>query len=523
VVSKALCKPRIAGKLHHIMRYILALDQGTTSSRAVLVDETGRMSVPAQKEFTQRFPKPGWVEHDPEEIWSTQLETARKALAAIPSDQLAAIGLTNQRETTVVWNRRTGIAIAPAIVWQDRRTAVVCEQLRSDGHEPEVREKTGLLLDPYFSGTKIRWLLDNTPGARALADRDELAFGTIDTWLVWKLTRGARHITDITNASRTLLFNLHTESWDDKLLALLNIPRSLMPEVVSNSGELALADAAWFGRPVPITGMAGDQQAALFGQACFTPGMIKNTYGTGCFLLLNTGDTPAKSDHKLLTTVAWRVNERREADQRDVRPDLTFALEGSVFTGGSVVQWLRDGLGIIKKSGDVEALASSVPDTGGVVLVPAFTGLGAPVWDSSARGLIIGLTRGSTAAHIARAAIESIALQVMDVVDSMKNDSAIALKELRVDGGAAVNNLLMQFQADLLGLPVVRPSNTESTAMGAAYLAGLGAGVWTSANDIVSLWKPDRIFEPKMSADERQSRQARWHKARDRAMDWENA
>ena len=492
------------------MRYLLALDQGTTSSRAVLVDETGRMSAPAQKEITPHFPQPGWVEHDPEEIWATQLETARAALAAIPSDQLAAIGLTNQRETTVVWNRRTGVTIAPAIVWQDRRTAPLCERLRAGGHEPAFREKTGLLLDPYFSGTKIRWLLDHTPGARELAERGELAFGTIDSWLVWKLTRGERHITDLSNASRTLLLNIHTGTWDDDLLARLNIPRSLLPEVVANSGELAVADAAWFGRPVPITGMAGDQQAALFGQACFRPGMIKNTYGTGCFLLLNTGDTPAKSEHQLLTTVAWRVDS-----------DLTFALEGSVFTGGSVVQWLRDGLGVIKKSGDIERLATSVPDTGGVVLVPAFTGLGAPVWDASARGLIIGLTRGSTAAHIARAAIESIAFQVADVVESMTRDSDVQLAELRVDGGASINNLLMQFQADLLGLPVVRPSNTESTAVGAAYLAGLGAGVWKSTDDIASLWKPERTFDPVMSDDERLSRVARWHKARDRAMGWE--
>ena len=492
------------------MRYLLALDQGTTSSRAVLVDETGRMSAPAQKEITPHFPQPGWVEHDPEEIWATQLETARAALAAIPSDQLAAIGLTNQRETTVLWNRRTGVAIAPAIVWQDRRTAPLCEQLRAEGHEPAFREKTGLLLDPYFSGTKIRWLLDQTPGARELAERGELAFGTIDSWLVWKLTRGERHITDLSNASRTLLLNIHTGTWDDDLLARLNIPRSLLPEVVANCGELAVADAAWFGRPVPITGMAGDQQAALFGQACFRPGMIKNTYGTGCFLLLNTGDTPAKSEHQLLTTVAWRVDS-----------DLTFALEGSVFTGGSVVQWLRDGLGVIKKSGDIERLATSVPDTGGVVLVPAFTGLGAPVWDASARGLIIGLTRGSTAAHIARAAIESIAFQVADVVESMTRDSEVQLAELRVDGGASINNLLMQFQADLLGLPVVRPSNTESTAMGAAYLAGLGAGVWKSIGDITSLWKPERTFDPVMSDVERRSSLARWHKARDRAMGWE--
>lgn len=491
-----------------MMRYLLALDQGTTSSRAVLVDETGRMSTPAQREFAQHFPQPGWVEHDPEEIWATQLETARRVVAAIPGDQLAAIGLTNQRETTVIWNRRTGIPIAPAIVWQDRRTADTCAALRAAGHEPVVREKTGLVLDPYFSATKIGWLLDHVPGARAAAERGELAFGTIDTWLVWKLTRGARHVTDASNASRTLLFNVHTLGWDDALLERFGVPRALLPEVVPNHGSIGVADPAWFGRAVPITGMAGDQQAALFGQACFTPGLIKNTYGTGCFLLLNTGGTPRASAHTLLTTVAWRGAE------------TVYALEGSVFTGGSVVQWLRDGLGLIRHSSEVEALAASVPDAGGVVLVPAFTGLGAPVWDPTARGLVIGLTRGTTAGHLARAAVESIAFQVADVVEAMVQDSDVALAELRVDGGASVNDTLMQFQADLLGRPVVRPQVIESTAMGAAYLAGLGAGIWSGTAELAALWKPARRFEPAMGEAERAERRAVWHKARDRAMHW---
>ena len=478
----------------------------------MVMDDTGRVVASAQQEFPQLFPKPGWVEHDPEAIWQSQLATARAALAqagARPAD-IAAIGLTNQRETTVIWNRRSGQPIAPAIVWQDRRTAGLCEELRAAGHEPLFRERTGLLLDPYFSGTKIRWLLDHTPGARAAAERGELAFGTIDTWLAWKWSNGAAHITDLSNASRTLLFNLHTGTWDAQLLELLHVPASLLPAVTSSAGELAMADATWLGRPIPITGIAGDQQAALFGQACFTPGMIKNTYGTGCFLLLNTGPDPAVSQNKLLTTAAWRLPGQPAA----------FALEGSVFTGGSVVQWLRDGLGIIQRSGDIEALAASVPDSGGVVMVPAFTGLGAPVWDATARGLIIGLTRGTTAAHLARAAVESIAFQVADVVAGMRRDSEIALRELRVDGGAAVNNALMQFQADLLGIPVVRPANTETTAAGAAYLAGLGAGLWRTTDDLAHLWQAERTFTPALPADQRETALARWRDARDRAMNW---
>ena len=495
------------------MRHILSFDQGTTSSRSMLMGENGSIIQASQREFEQRYPKPGWVEHDPDAIWKTQLATARNVIkhANVNPASIAAIGVTNQRETTVIWNRQTGRPIAPAIVWQDRRTADLCQALRSDRKENFFRKKTGLLLDPYFSGTKIRWLLDRVPNARKWADKGLLAFGTIDSWLVWNLTRGERHITDITNASRTLLFNLHTQSWDEKLLAALDIPASMLPEVVSSSGELAVADKKWFGHALPITGMAGDQQAALFGQACFTPGMIKNTYGTGCFLLLNTGHKFSLSKHKLLTTAAWRLGDHNRA---------VFALEGSVFSGGSVVQWLRDGLGIIKKSSDIESLAASVPDTGGVILVPAFTGLGAPVWNASARGLIIGMTRGTTAAHIARAALESITFQVADVVESMQQDTRVKLKELRVDGGAAVNNLLMQFQADLLGVPVVRPANTESTATGAAFLAGLGVGLWSSTKELTRLWKAERTFEPRMSKAERDERRAKWRKARDRAVDW---
>jgi len=490
-------------------RHILAFDQGTTSSRSVVVDERGFIAGSIQQEFGQIYPRPGWVEHDPVAIWKSQLATARKVLAKSGASSISAIGITNQRETTILWNRKTGKPVGPAIVWQDRRTAALCDDLRGKRKENAFRKKTGLLLDPYFSGTKIRWMLDHIPGARKQADKGELAFGTVDSWLVWNLTRGESHITDISNASRTLLFNLHTQSWDQSLLDLLDIPATLLPEVVSCSGELAVADKKWFGRSIPITGMAGDQQAALFGQACFSPGMIKNTYGTGCFLLMNTGEKPAVSKHKLLTTPAWRIGSK-----------TVFALEGSVFSGGSVVQWLRDGLGIIRKSSEIEALSASVENNGGVVLVPAFTGLGAPIWDASARGLIIGITRGTSAAHIARAALESIAFQVADVVESMQNDSGIKLKELRVDGGASVNNLLMQFQADLLGLPVVRSTNTESTAMGAAYLAGLGVGIWSSTKDISRLWKVDRIFEPKMKSGEREERRAWWHKARSRAMKW---
>ncbi|HMO52423.1 MAG TPA: glycerol kinase GlpK [Kiritimatiellia bacterium] len=494
------------------MKYLLALDQGTTSSRAMLVDETGRMVRVAQQEFSQHYPQPGWVEHDPEEIWRAQEATMRSVLAAagVSVAAIAAVGITNQRETTVIWNRRTGAPIAPAIVWQDRRTAAMCDRLRADGLEDMFRQKTGLLLDPYFSGTKIRWLLDHIEGAREQAERGELAFGTIDAWLIWKLTGGASHVTDLTNAGRTLLVDLAAGTWDEALLAALEIPAALLPTITPSSGEISLTDVSVLGRALPITGIAGDQQAALFGQACFEPGMIKNTYGTGCFLLMNTGSEPVASAHKLLTTPAWRLG----ADAP------VFALEGSVFSGGSVVQWLRDQLGFIEKSADVEALAQSVPDNGGVVLVPAFTGLGAPVWDASARGLLIGLTRGATRAHIARAALESIAFQVADVVDCMQRDATVTLKELRVDGGAAVNNSLMQWQADLLGIPVIRPANTESTAMGAAYLAGLGAGMWKTVDELAHVWRMERVFEPRIDAAEREERLTRWRMARDRAGGW---
>ncbi|HMP98100.1 MAG TPA: glycerol kinase GlpK [Kiritimatiellia bacterium] len=494
------------------MKYLLALDQGTTSSRAMLVDETGRMVRVAQQEFSQHYPQPGWVEHDPEEIWRAQEATMRSVLAAagVSVAAIAAVGITNQRETTVIWNRRTGAPIAPAIVWQDRRTAAMCDRLRADGLEDMFRQKTGLLLDPYFSGTKIRWLLDHIEGAREQAERGELAFGTIDAWLIWKLTGGASHVTDLTNAGRTLLVDLAAGTWDEALLAALEIPAALLPTITPSSGEISLTDVSVLGRALPITGIAGDQQAALFGQACFEPGMIKNTYGTGCFLLMNTGSEPVASAHKLLTTPAWRLG----ADAP------VFALEGSVFSGGSVVQWLRDQLGFIEKSADVEALAQSVPDNGGVVLVPAFTGLGAPVWDASARGLLIGLTRGATRAHIARAALESIAFQVADVVDCMQRDATVTLKELRVDGGATVNNSLMQWQADLLGIPVIRPANTESTAMGAAYLAGLGAGMWKTVDELAHVWRMERVFEPRIDAAEREERLTRWRMARDRAGGW---
>jgi glycerol kinase len=517
--------------MRNIMRYVLALDQGTSSSRSVLVDENGKIGSIKQQEFKQMYPRPGWVEHDPEAIWKTQLDTAQAAIGKTDTSHIAAIGVTNQRETSVVWNRKTGKAIAPAIVWQDRRTAKLCDQLKAKGLESMFRKKTGLLLDPYFSGTKIRWLLDNVSGAKALAKSGDLAFGTIDTWLVWKLTGGSRHITDVTNASRTLMFDIRTGTWDDELLDALGIPKSILPDVVPCSGNLATTSDEWFGRELPITGIAGDQQAALFGQACFEQGMIKNTYGTGCFLLLNTGTKPAVSENKLLTTVAWRLGGQQHADQRDAvpyqggrdglpRPPAFYALEGSVFSGGSVVQWLRDGLGLIKKAGAVSMLAESVNDSDGVIMVPAFTGLGAPVWDASARGLIIGVTRGTTAAHIARAALESIAFQVADVVECMQKDSGISFKELRVDGGASANDLLMQMQADLLGCPVVRPKNIESTAMGAAFLAGLGAGIWASPDDIKEIWKSKRTFDPAISNNERKLRRDSWRKARDRAMNW---
>jgi glycerol kinase len=495
----------------HTARYILALDQGTTSSRSLLFDSNGRVVSQAQREFTQHFPRPGWVEHDANEILDTQLWTIAEALRAAratPRD-IAAVGITNQRETTVLWDRRSGEPVAPAIVWQDRRTAADCEQIRAAGHEPEIAARTGLLLDPYFSGTKLAWLLDQLPGARARAARGELAFGTVDSWLLFKLTGHRRHVTDVTNASRTLLLNLRSGDWDDRLLELLRVPRACLPEVVDSCLDSAAAiEIELDGIKLPVSGIAGDQQAALFGQACFTPGMAKNTYGTGCFALMNTGTEPYASRHRLLTTVAWR------------RGTCQYALEGGVFMGGATVQWLRDGLGIIERSDDVEALAASVADTGDVYLVPAFAGLGAPQWDPAARGTIVGLTRGSNRAHLARAALESIAFQTADLIEAMQLDAGQSLSELRVDGGAARNDLLLQFQADLLGVPVLRPVNTETTAFGAAALAGLGVGFWQSQGELAALWALERRFEPRMSRADAARRRARWQQAVERSREW---
>jgi glycerol kinase len=489
--------------------FILALDQGTTSSRAILFDHAGHLHGMAQQEFAQIFPQPGWVEHDAGEIWRSQLAVARQVLADHKVDvaDVAAIGITNQRETTLVWDRKTGQPVANAIVWQDRRTADTCDALRAQGRTALFQQKTGLVIDAYFSGTKLKWLLDHVPGVRERAERGELAFGTIDAWLVYQLS--GRHVTDTSNASRTLLFNIHTLQWDEELLTLLDIPRSMLPEVVPSSGVIADTRADLFGRPIPIAGIAGDQQAATFGQACHQSGMAKNTYGTGCFMLMHTGQEAVSSHNNLLTTVGWtRGNE------------TDYMLEGSVFMAGAAVQWLRDGLGIIQASSDVEALAASVPDTGGVVFVPAFAGLGTPYWDAYARGTIVGMTRGTTKAHIARATLASIAYQSADVLEAMQKDSKIALTELRVDGGAARNDLLMQFQADVLGVPVVRPEVTETTALGAAYLAGLAVGFWQSQEEIASQWRVQRRFEPAMSADERDARMATWRRAVERSRGW---
>jgi glycerol kinase len=492
-------------------RYILAFDQGTTSSRAIVFNHEGEVLSVAQKEFQQIFPQPGWVEHDAEEIWSSQIGVASEAIArvSVRPSEIAAIGITNQRETTIVWDRATSKPIYPAIVWQDRRTARYCDQLKAAGHEPLFQAKTGLLIDAYFSGTKLKWLLDTVPGAREKAAQGELAFGTVDSWLVWKLTDGHLHITDVSNASRTLLFNIQTQDWDEELLSLLDIPRSLLP-TVRDSSEVYGHTSDEFGARIAIAGIAGDQQAATFGQAALKSGMAKNTYGTGCFALLNTGNKPIASQAKLLTTIGWRIQDR-----------IDYALEGSVFVAGAVVQWLRDGLGIIKTSADVEALAKSVPDQGGVYLVPAFVGLGAPHWDSYARGLMIGMTRGTTSAHLARAALESIAYQSAEVLEAMKQDAHLELSELRVDGGASQNNLLMQFQADILGVPVVRPKVSETTALGAAYLAGLAVGYWESAEEIVQHWQLDQRFEPTMSRDQREFLLSNWRRAVERSKSWE--
>ena len=489
-------------------RYILALDQGTSSSRAVLYDEDGLAIATKQAEFPQIYPQPGWVEHDPEAIWASQLETAQAVLANVSPKDIAAIGITNQRETTVVWERASGRPIANAIVWQCRRTAGQCEALRRDGLEPLIRERTGLLLDAYFSATKVRWLLDNVPDARRRAEAGELAFGTIDTWLIYKLTGGRVHATDATNASRTMLFNLREGRWDDEMLRTFDIPPSMLPDVVDSSGALGECEPSFFGAAVPIAGVAGDQQAALFGQACFRRGDAKNTYGTGSFLLLHTGETPPSSE-KLLATVASRLEGK-----------LQYALEGSIFVTGAAVQWLRDGLGLIKNAPDVEALAASVDSSDGVYLVPAFVGLGAPHWDPYARGALFGITRGTTGAHIARATLESIAFQTRDVLAATEDESGIRLDALRADGGASRNDLLMQIQADVLGRPVVRSAVAETTALGVAYLAGLGVGVWPNLDEIANRWRSDRTFEPAMASDEREQRYAGWQRAVERAKGW---
>ena len=490
------------------MTYLLALDQGTSSSRSIVFDEHGRTVAQAQVELPQLYPRPGWVEHDPMEIWRTQLATAREALAkaGIGADAVRALGITNQRETTVLWNRKTGQPVHHAIVWQDRRAEPACAQLREQGHAATIQAKTGLLVDAYFSGTKLQWILDHVPGARDAAERGELAFGTVDSWLMWKLTHGKVHVTDVSNASRTMLFNVHTNQWDDELLALLRIPNALLPEVLPSSAHFGDTAADLLGHPIRIGGVAGDQQSALFGQACFTAGMAKNTYGTGCFMLMHTGSTFQTSQNGLLTTSAAQASTLPE-----------FAMEGSVFVGGAVVQWLRDGLRAITNSSEVESLAQSVPDSGGVMMVPAFTGLGAPYWKPDARGTITGLTRGTTIAHIARAALESIAYQSAALLLAMSRDAVAAggapVSELRVDGGACVNDLLMQFQADLLGIPVVRPAVIETTALGAAYLAGLSSGVYASPDDLSHLWRADRRFVPTLGNGRAQELMANWEHA----------
>ncbi|TMG72717.1 MAG: glycerol kinase GlpK [Betaproteobacteria bacterium] len=492
------------------MKYVLALDQGTTSSRAIVFDERGRPRAAAQKEFRQIFPRPGWVEHDPEEIFRSQLACARSALrkAKLAPSRLAAIGITNQRETVVVWDRRTGKPAHRAIVWQDRRTAERCEELKKAGLAETIRAKTGLVIDPYFSATKLEWLLDNVSGLRARAERGELVFGTIDTWLTWRLSAGALHVTDPSNASRTMLYDIHRGEWDDGLLGIFRVPRAMLPEVLPSSHIYGTTAKSMLGAEVPIAGIAGDQQAALFGQACHEAGMAKNTYGTGCFLLLNTGSEAIASKSGLVATCAAQANIKQ------------FALEGSVFIGGAVVQWLRDGLRLIKKSVDVEKLAASVRDSGGVYFVPAFAGLGAPYWDPYARGAIVGLTRGSNAGHIARAALESIGFQSAELLHAMERDSGVKSKELRVDGGAAADDLLMQFQSDLLGVPVVRPRVLETTALGAAYLAGLATGVWASREEIAKQWKVAKRFEPRMKREDAERRMEEWKRALERARDW---
>lgn len=485
-------------------QYILALDQGTSSSRAIVFDETGKSCAVAQREFRQIFPKSGWVEHDPHEIWSSQASVIAEAIAMMDINGLniAGIGITNQRETTIVWDSETEEPIYNAIVWQDRRTSDYCDELKSRGLTDMIRQKTGLIIDAYFSATKIKWILDHVPGARERAAKGKLLFGTVDTWLIWRLTRGEVHVTDVSNASRTMLFNINTLEWDQELLDLFDIPRSMMPEVKSSSEVYGHTKTTIFAHKVPIAGIAGDQQAALFGQMCTEPGMVKNTYGTGCFLLMNSGEKPILSKNNLITTIAWKIGDK-----------VNYALEGSIFVGGSVVQWLRDGLGIIQSSSEVEELASRVPDTNGVYFVPALTGLGAPWWDQYARGTIVGISRGTNTAHIARAALEGIAFQTMDITNAMSLDAGIPLKALKVDGGASRNNLLMQFQADILGTQVIRPQVVETTALGAAYLAGLAVGYWSSIDDIRKQWQVDRVFEPSWEEDKIQTAKAGWHDA----------
>ncbi|MCA1802133.1 MAG: glycerol kinase GlpK [Rhodothermaceae bacterium] len=492
-------------------KVILALDQGTTSSRAIVFDKAGSVLSLAQKEFRQIYPKPGWVEHDGNEIWSSQAGVAAEAIAraGVNGKDLAAIGITNQRETTLIWDRSTGKPVCNAIVWQDRRTSEYCDELKAQGLAENIRSKTGLIIDAYFSGTKVRWILENVDGVRKRAEKGELAFGTMDSWLIWNLTKGVVHVTDVTNASRTMLFNIHTGEWDDEILELMNIPKSLLPEVKSSSEVYGETKTTIFASKVPIAGIAGDQQAALFGQRCIEPGMVKNTYGTGCFMVMNTGETPIISKNNLLTTIAWKVGGK-----------TVYAIEGSIFIAGAVVQWLRDELGLIRTAPEIEKLASSVEDNGGTYLVPAFAGLGAPHWDQYARGTMVGITRGTSAGHIARAALEGIAYQTMDVLNAMEADSGIEIKELRVDGGATANNLLMQFQADILSVPVVRPKILETTALGAAYLAGLAVGYWKDQKDISNQWQIDKKFEPQMKPNQIAEYTKGWNRALKAAKTW---
>ncbi|HKK09766.1 MAG TPA: glycerol kinase GlpK [Bacteroidales bacterium] len=491
--------------------YILALDQGTTSSRAMLFDKEGEIKSIAQKEFKQIFPKTGWVEHDPNEIWSSQVAVAAEAMSSlgINGTKVSGIGITNQRETTIVWDRHTGEPIYNAIVWQDRRTSEYCDELKEKGHAEVISKKTGLVVDAYFSGTKVKWILDNVEGARDKAENGELAFGTVDSWLVWKLTQGRTHITDITNASRTMLFNIHNTEWDEELLELMDIPKSMLPAVKSSSEIYDYTNTTFFASKVPIAGIAGDQQAAMFGQMCIEEGMVKNTYGTGCFILINTGEKPFLSKNQLLTTIAWKINGK-----------VTYALEGSIFIGGAVVQWLRDGLRIINTSQDVESLAKTVDDNGDVFFIPAFTGLGAPHWDQYARGTMVGISRGTTRGHIARAALEGIAFQTYDVLEAMKKDTQMDYTEIRVDGGASNNNLLMQFQSDVLNAPVVRPEITETTALGAAYLAGLATGFWKDLDEIKKQWKLDKRFDPEMDQQQAEEQVMKWKDAVTRSKSW---